>query len=277
MATAPIIDFAADEGFDIETDVDISDHLEAQTVAHGIEDVLKDLGLHGFESAISADYDKVTVQFSSPQDPTVAQSVIRLFDGPTLVCLGQSHSATDSRFEFGPAPEAPLPSRAHDAADALKDSGFVPTFRILPAAASRGCACSGDWDNRPTEEPVGFAAFVIDEDGDPIYSSTFHTRELAMAGIAAQMRTEGVPDWGVYDEEGVLELFGPAADAILDGEDGNGLLAEPSETEADRLDRLADLHEFEREQESLVEDPGAVAELREIEQDAFFRTLRKAA
>jgi len=267
MATAPF--------FEDDVDLDITDHLEAQAVADGIAAVLEDLGHDGFETRLAADYASVTVDFASLQDPTIVAAIIRLFEGPRLACIGQRHSADGSSFDFAAATDDALPSRTETEAQRVRDSGRVLVLSMRPSAESRGCACSGDMEDRPTEQPIGMAVFVHDEDGDPILSCVFMDRGTALKGIETQMRAEGVRDWAVRDEEGVLELFGDAADALA-GEATDD--PEPSTEDAGRFDRLSDQHHWENEQETL--DPETVETIREngeIEQDAFMRTLRKAA
>ncbi len=266
MATAPFFEDSAVP--------DITDHLEAQAVADGLEAVLEDLGLEGFDIRIADDYASVTVAFATLQDPTMIGPVLEAFDGPRLACVGQRHSPEGSSFTFAAAcPEDALPSRIETEAQAIRDSDRILVLSMRPSAESRGCACSGDMEDRPTEQPIGMAVYVHDEDGDPILASVFMDREAAIKGIEAQMRAEGVRDWAIRDEEGVLELFGDAADALAaEGDD------EPVVEDPERIDRLSDIHHWENEQETL--DPETVEIIREngeIEQDAFIRTLRKAA
>lgn len=270
MATAPF--------FEDDAVLDITDHLEAQAVADGLNAVLEDIGLEGFETRIADDYASVTVAFASLQDPTLVASVLAAFDGPPLACAGQRHSPEGSSLTFAAARgvDGELPSRIEMEADAVRGSGRILTFSMRPSAESRGCACSGDMEERPTEQPIGLAVYVHDEDGDPILASVFVDRESAVKGIADQMRAEGVRDWAIRDEEGVLELFGDAADALAAEQDDE--IAEPETEDPSRIDRLSDIHHWENEQETL--DPETVEIIREngeIEQDAFIRTLRKAA
>jgi hypothetical protein len=254
VATAPFFE----DVVDLETD--ITDHLEAQAVADGIAEVLDQLGLSGHACSLSPAHDRIIVEFDAVIDPTIAATVAERFDGPDIACLAQSHSATGSRFEFGAVPQDAMPSRAEAAADDLRDSGFVPTFRILPSKSGRG-----------------WTILILDQDGDAIPVDERDDRESAHAAIMAMMVDEGVPDWGIYDEEGVLDLHGRAADAIaLETDDPfAGLdLGHGSED----LDLLADVHEREIGREtSDAQDADEVRDAEEAERDAHLRSLRKAA
>jgi hypothetical protein len=278
MASAPVLNDVVEAavGHDLAlfeentTDVDILDHVDAQEVADGIESILTAIGLRGYEVSIAPDFASIRVEFSSPVAPAVAQSILRLHPR-SLACIGQGHSSGGSWFDFAGADES-LPTRADDAAERLRSEGFVPTFVLKPSALCGGCACTGAYEDRPTEQPVGLSAFVLDEDGDPLLSSVFVDRATALSGIEAQMEAEGIDSWVVIGDDGVPEIFGAAAVALE--EDGDGLLDEPLETDVDRLDRQADQHEWEKEREGLVaDDPSLDAELAEIDQDAHLRAL----
>lgn len=282
MASAPVPDDVVEAAVEHDLaifeenldELDILDHVDAQEVADGIGSVLTATGLRGYEITIAPDFASIRVEFSSPAAPAVAQSIVRLHPRP-LACTGQGHSSGGSWFDFAAA-EEPLPTRAENAAEALRSDGFVPTFVLKPSALCGGCACTGAYEDRPTEQPIGLSAFVLDEDGDPLLSSVFVDRAAALAGIEAQMEAEGIDSWVVVGEDGVPEVFGAAADALE--EDDDGLLDEPLETDLDRLDRQADQHEWENEREALIaEDPSLDAQLAEIAQDAHLRALPRPA
>lgn len=111
------------------------------------------------------------------------------------------------------ASQSGILDRSEDAGYALKASGFVLTFRITPEP----CFCANQIsDPNDTPGPLSHSIYVYDEDGDPIYTSTFHSREAAIAGIEAQMKSEEVDSWAILTDDGAIELFGAIADAFLD-------------------------------------------------------------
>lgn len=87
-------------------------------------------------------------------------------------------------------------TRVEDAAERLKDKAF--SF-MLNDQAYVGCPCSLDRDERPTEQPIGVAVDVLDEDGDPVRIGVWHDDAAARIAIDSICRRDGVRSWSVLD------------------------------------------------------------------------------